>query len=287
MFISPMLARPLPKNFTIQRGEYAGEEKFDGHRLISEVSDGLQPSLFVKKGITAWSRYGNERTLPTHILEVLQYFPNAVLDGELIVPGNRSYGVTEIDNSPDLVYMIFDLIHLENEDYTDLDYDTRRFCLSGHWPIEVSQDSGPVRRAESRILNSLIDVYAYRDEVWARGGEGLILKKRSGTYQVGKRSKYFIKIKDKKSAVLTVIAWAESRGQIDYRGKYATAVIRDDEGFTTTVKTKNNEELRKLEAEALRTGKDPFIGRKLRIEYQERTPDGSYRHPRWDRWEDE
>ena len=31
---------------------------------------------------------------------------------------------------------------------------------------------------------------------------------------------------------------------------------------------------------------DPAIGRKLRVDYQEVTPDG-YRHPRWDRWEDE
>jgi ATP-dependent DNA ligase len=283
-FVSPMLASPMPPNFTIQPSEFAAEEKMDGHRLLVEVSQG-KSSLFVEKGIHAWSRYGLPRTLPTHIMESLECLPNGLYDGELIVPGKRAYGVTELVNSPDLVYIVFDAIRIEEDDYTILPYDVRRKCLQ----IYMSQFDmeGAVRLAESWNVDSMIEVCKLRDQIWERDGEGLILKRRNAPYMIGKRSKNLIKVKSLRSAVLTVVTWVESRGEKNYRGKYASVVLRDIDGFTTTVKTRNDALLAHLEAEATKLGHPPYIGRKLRIEFQERTPDGSYRHPRWDRWEDE
>lgn len=285
MFISPMLARPLPPEFPfkMKAGEWAAEIKYDGHRLIAEISDGLQPSLFVNKGVHAWSRYGLERALPTHLLEAMVNLPNGLFDGELIVPGKRSFGVTELGNSRDLVYVIFDVLQFEGDDLTICSYKQRREILEALTHCFGSS----VWIAPKFPVYNWNDVIHLRDTAWEQGQEGLILKRLDGVYEIGKRSKNLIKIKDKQSKVLTVIAWAESRGEIDYRGKWATAIIRDEEGFTTTVKTKNNVELAKLETEYQRTGSPPFLGRALRIEFQERTPDGSYRHPRWDRWENE
>jgi len=65
-------------------------------------------------------------------------------------------------------------------------------------------------------------------------------------------------------------------------GPQATTLLRDEDGNVTTVKWKNMELLSRMNADP-----QSFIGRKVRIEYQERTPDGNYRHPRWDRFEDE
>jgi len=283
VFVSPMLARPKPDNFVMKPGEFCAEEKYDGHRLEVEISDGQQPTLFVQKGVMAWSRYGIERKLPTHLLEAFAELPNSLLDGELVVPGKRSYGVTELGNGPDLQYVIFDAIRIEEDDYTVLEYDTRRHCLECYF----GHLKGPITLAPSWPVDSMIDVCRVRDEVWARDGEGLILKRRTGLYQIGKRSKDLIKIKKKQPALMTVVGWIESKGEKNYRGKYATVLLRGDDGVHTTVKTRNDAEIAKAEAEAQRTGQPPFIGRKLWIEYNERTPDHSYREPRWDRWDSE
>lgn len=170
-------------------------------------------------------------------------------------------------------------------------------------------------------LDTEDEMHTYLRAIWARDGEGVILKRRDSRYSPGKRPREdWIKIKALRSAILTVVGFLPSKGTIQNRGPYATVVLRDDQGYETTVKTLNDAELAKFEAEwkaldphqtradiegvsrveaksrthrglfdndpmiAPLAALHPAIGRRLRIEYQERTPDGSYRHPRWDRW---
>ena len=115
------------------------------------------------------------------------------------------------------------------------------------------------------------------EKVWSAQGEGLILKEVSAPYIVGKRSKTWLKIKELRSAVLQITGYNEGT-----MGKHSIIVLEDEEGNETTVKWKNFKELAKIEADP-----QAYIGRKVRIDFQCRTPDGSYRHPRWDRWENE
>lgn len=261
-FISPMLASPLPKSFD-PRGWYA-EEKFDGHRLIVCVND---------TQVKAWSRNGLERLLPRHVLADLQTLPNGTYDGELVTPGGRSYGVTDKTKAGTLIFVAFDILEVSGTPATHLTYAERRMLLV----TALSGEHDAIVLADRFPLETMDDVKRIVSEVWKRDGEGLILKNPRGTYQPGKRSKDFIKIKSLKSAVLTVIGFQSGK-----MGPHATVVLEDEDGFMTTVKTLNTQELIKL-------NRDPkaAMGRKLRIEYQERTPDGSYRHPRWDRWENE
>lgn len=282
MFVSPMLAHKKPEGFTIKPGEFAAQEKYDGHRLIAEISDGGAPSLFVNKGVTAWSRYGLQRVLPTHLLEAFAELPNCLVDGELNVPGKRSYGVTELGNGPDLEYVIFDAVRIEDEDYTVLDYDVRRQCLEGYF----GHLKGPITLAPSWPVNSMEEVKKLRNEVWAKDGEGLILRRRTGLYMIGKRSKDWIKIKKVQYMPMKVVSWIESKGLKNYRGKYATVLVRGEDGIHTTVKTKNDATIAIVEKEAT-FNQPPFFGRTLWIEYNERTPDQQYREPRWYRWDDE
>jgi hypothetical protein len=78
------------------------------------------------------------------------------------------------------------------------------------------------------------------------------------------------------TAVMTVTGFEKGEN-----GPHSTVTLVGTDG-ETTVKTLNADALRKFAANP-----KSFIGRKLRIEFQERTPDGGYRHPRWDRWENE
>ena len=296
-FLSPMLAKPLPKDFSLSPGEFSAETKIDGHRLIVEVADGSS-NLFTDKSVTAWSRNGLLRALPTHLLESLSLFPNGMYDGELCVPGKRSYGVTELVNGPDLVYCIFDLLSIHGADTTPLSYNNRRGFLTD---VFSKQTSESVHLEKSTPVDSWEQVITLRDEVWERDGEGLILKRRNSPYLVGKRSKDQIKIKALRTEILTVIGFVPSHGLINNRGLYATIVIQNEDGIVTTVKTRNDAECRALEAEGnvelewretRFMGKPmkmivnhPAVGRKLQIEFQELTiPDNNYRHPRFDHW---
>lgn len=280
-FISPMLASPMPVNFNIKPEEWSSEEKFDGHRLILEVSDIKNDLLSEGKGVRAWSRNGLSRVLPRHIVDACGKLPNGVYDGELLVIGKRSYGVTELTNTSLLTFMCFDVLVLLDQETQSHTYKHRRAYLEEIFS-RPEIESKALQLAKSTVLESLDEVITLRDEVWQRDGEGLILKRRDGIYIPGKRSKDFIKVKMLRTAVLRVIGFAESKGQIQNRGQYATVILQDDDGNTTTVKTRNDAELKKLEAAGKTT-----LGRLLRIEYQERTPSGQYRHPRWDRWENE
>jgi bifunctional non-homologous end joining protein LigD len=273
-FFKPMLASQIPAGFKIQPGLWAVEPKLDGHRLIATVNDGK---------VRAWSRAGNARILAPHLTKALAQFPDGTYDGELTMPDGRCYNVKELVNDNDLVYMVFDVIELVGHPAVQETYDARRalqveiFC-SGQWLM-----SPAVILAPSTNVDSMAEAQKICDAIWAKDGEGIILKRRRAPYQPGKRSKDFLKLKNLRHATLTVIGFEPSRGEIQNRGDYAVVKLRDSEGFETTVKTLNDACLARFEQEA-NGEKHPAIGRKLMIEFTERTPDGRYREPRWDRW---
>lgn len=284
---APMLASPMPKGGIKNPADWVAEEKYDGHRLIVRVThDG---EIKNPSGYSAISRDGNPRTLPARIVEALFRLPSGVYDGELTVPGSRSYGVTEKLNESKLVLILFDVIEWQGHNITqsvcgcslhfgmtsfNYDYAERRSllaqCMEG-----VSNEW--LKPAEVWGFSDSASLTLLTNSVWDRGGEGLILKRKSSPYAPGKRSKDWVKIKACASAVLTVYGYEAGKN-----GPYAKLRLRDDDGNETTVKTLNNAEL-----ERYRLNPIFYIGRRARIEFQERTPDGSYRHPRFDRWEDE
>lgn len=280
MFISPMLASPMPTDLKLPRDRYVAEEKLDGHRLIVRVGGGgIQNDLFITGSpVRAWSRDGLSRVLPRHITESLAQFPVCVLDGELLVPGKRSYGVTELANANDLVFVAFDVIEMLNQTTCDVAYHHRRHFLEVMFSDKNLSKLPGVRLSESRPIQTLEEIQSYCEEVWARDGEGLILKDRESLYTPGKRPKnVWIKIKKLQSAVLTITGY-----EYGLLGPYAKVKLVDKDGNEIAVKVRNTELRNRCAANP-----NSFIGRKLRIEFQERTPDGSYRHPRWDRLEDE
>lgn len=281
-FVDPMLASPFPERFEPKPGEWAMEEKYDGHRIVVSVGERGARTLLDEVGVAAWSRYGKPRELPPRVREALASLPEGTYDGELVVPGARSYGVTVKEDAGSLVFVAFDVVRLGAADLAadGLPLNVRRGLLA-----DVARDFGMSDRPGAAPLclgwqgpvRSWEDVKAAAIEVWARDGEGLIVKRLASKYLPGKRTKDWVKVKQLRTAVLVVVGYQPGK-----MGPQSTLVLRDDEGYETTVKWKNLEELRKLNADPARA-----VGRRLRIEFQERTPDGGYRHPRWDRWEDE
>lgn len=273
-FIEPMKAAKLPDGFDPEPGAWIAEEKFDGHRLIVAVGGpGLGRSPYVR----GWSRNGLERVLPPHLRTALAQLPPGLYDGELLVPGERSYGVTVLDHQHKLIYVVFDLLRLLDRDLIAMGatwLERRQFLdeifRGGHI-------DGAVRPSLIWQIENARAIERVAAKVWDRDGEGLILKRVDALYLPGKRPKnVWLKVKQLRSAVVTLKGFTEGK-----MGPHAVMVVEDAEGHVTAVKWKNLAELAAIDANP-----KAFIGRKLLIEYQERTPDGGYRHPRFDHWGD-
>lgn len=261
-FVKPMLCRQY--RGILPTGSWIAEEKFDGHRMIVEVA---------RPEVSAWSRAGNKRVLPRHILADLARLPRGVYDGELICPGKHSANVVEIAEQDNLLLVLFDVISLCGSDMTGRTYVERAAILQKG----IVSVFSPVRPPSLKMIEIKADVDRLCAEVWARGGEGLVLKRTDSRYESGKRCSGWLKVKQCLSADLTIVGF--TGGEL---GARSIVLLRDDEGHETSVKVLDHNELEFVESVPM----NDLIGRRLTIEYQERTPDGAYRHPRWDRWSD-
>lgn len=295
MYIKPMLAVPMDTRVSFAKGRYAVEEKYDGHRIIMRVANGV---------VNAWSRTGKERRIPKQILEAALKLPDGIYDGEFVVDTEqnaRSYGVSDLSNEHKLCYIVFDILESHGTSTLTYTQGTRSAMVRSAVPPH-----GAVRAIEQVEINNEQQLVDFLSEVWARDGEGAIIKDLQGKYEPGKRRRCWMKIKALHSAEMTCMGFVASKGLIENRGPFAIIVLRDDEGFFTMTKTRNMEQLALFEREFNEAGlvlddalyssaviggrkvefltTHPRVGMRCRIEYQERTPDGSYRSPRFDHW---
>lgn len=266
-FISPMLASGMPKKgIAYQHERYIAEEKYDGHRLIVEVG---------RSTVQAWGRYGIARQLPRDLATELNRLDRGVYDGELVVPGGKSHNVVELTKQDQLCFVAFDILESFEHKIMHHDWAERRAILAESFE---SVPSMTVKMSKFMLIHSEEQVKEAFDKVVKDGGEGLILKDRNSEYMAGKRpAGVWIKMKEQNTAVMEIIGFAPGRN-----GPFSRVVIEGEDLRRTSVKVLNNE----LLAEA-NMNPQGFIGRQLRIEFQGRTEDGSYRHPRWDHLLDE
>lgn len=273
-FISPMLASKMPEgkdadsfdaNHQPPMTHWIMEQKFDGHRLVVRV--GETGSGVIIPTVTAWSRLGNPRTLPDHLLNLFMNMPVGVYDGELLVPGMHSYDVTAGQNSGSERLVLFDILEVLGHSVMQESYAKRRDYLCE--AFRALDDDPEFISIAVQYLPSMKKVR----EIWDGGGEGAIIKNVNSKYQPGWRTPDWVKVKKVLAATLTVIGFEAGKN-----GPYSVVKLRDDgTGVETTVKTIDNKTMRQI---ALNP--DAFIGKRLVISYHEKTPNGHWRHPMWD-----
>jgi hypothetical protein len=285
-YVEPMLADKMPglPNYKVETvlpaiaryraSTWMMEEKYDGERVtLARLKGGV---------LKAWSRpqRGNDaaivRVVPQHIADVFAALPpdlTFTLDGEEYVPGGYSSDAARLENTNKLVLTVFDITRLLGQDTTGEPWDRRREYLE-----ELFSRSAFNKQTAVQLAPVFEPSAAKVKEILARRGEGVILKRRAARYQPGRRSADFLKVKGLETALMIVEGF--KKGKL---GPYARVLLRNPlDNSTTTVKTLNNVWLKKFEQDGPK-----YKGRKLWIEYQFRTPDGGYRHPMWDRFEDE
>ncbi len=301
--VAPMLATLGSLPPASQDGQWAFEVKWDGVRAICEIDGGR---------IALWSR--NDRDMTVSYPEVRGLgaqlgTTQAVLDGEIAVVdkderssfsrlqrrmhvASASEARRLADEDP-VVYLIFDLLYLDGRWLLELPYADRRQLLGGlelegaHWrtpPVLRGGGAAALRASQQH------------------GQEGIIAKRRSSHYLLGRRSPDWVKIKNIRTQEVVVGGWRPGQGRRDGTiGSLLLGLPSEDglryignvgTGFTEDALADLMTRLRKL---SRRTS--PFadavpnvIAREAHwvsprlvgeVRFTEWTGDGRLRHPAW------
>jgi bifunctional non-homologous end joining protein LigD len=298
--VAPMLATPsgLPADQT----GWAYEMKWDGIRAVGYVDGGR---------LTMRSR--NDRDVTSSYPE-LRAFGEAVGSTQLIVDGEivafdangrpsfgrlqQRLGVTaasqtrRLASTHPVVYILFDLLHLDGQSTLSLAYTQRRELLEG---LELS---GPAWQTPPALDGDGEDLlHATREQ----GLEGLLAKRMESTYQPGRRSSSWLKIKNALDQEVVIGGWRPGEGRragtlgslligvpdeegLRYVGKVGTgfneAMLRDLEHRVTRLERKTSPfvDVPRKDAKDARWCSPRLVGE---VAFSGWTTEGRLRHPSW------
>ncbi len=208
-----------------------------------------------------------------------------IIDGELVDPEGSFYrigaarGKSEYRNAH---FMAFDMLRSDHfkRGHDPAPYHERQQCLA-IWIVDINHNH--VRRTPVWYAGNHQEVMEYYNGVRAEGGEGVIVKPTSGEYHC-KRSRAWLKIKDQQTVDAPIIGLEEGTGK--YQGMLG-AVIVDLDGVEVRVGSGFTDEQRLEIWQKAHAGYRSMFTGLIEIEYHEKTPDGSLRHPRFVRFRDD
>jgi bifunctional non-homologous end joining protein LigD len=285
-FIEPMKAQlsDLP---AFDSPDWIFEIKWDGYRAIAEIGKSGN-KLYSRNGLTFDKAYPK-------VFEALKKIKKKmILDGEIVVfddKGRPNFQKLQNYKSNDkfvIQYYVFDCIELDGKRITDLSVIERKQILQKSLPKS--------------------DVILYCDHVDAEGKslfremkkmnlEGMIAKRKSSRYYIGKRTSDWLKIKNIQTQEAIIIGFTEPKGARSSFGSLLLAVKKRNNlvyignvgtGFTDKslkeLHTKLKKIIRKTSSvkEPIKetsdvTWVDPVLV--CNIKFTEITDDGSVRHP--------
>lgn len=264
------------------------EPKFDGMRMLA-IGDVNGFSFYTRSGkpITTVSQTLHESLceLYTDGLDVWMPESKIVFDGELM--GEDFKETMEQARRKDHVWQdgvfyTFDALTIEQ--FSSLKsksalkppgYSERRKRLREAYG---SRPRPQLVLPPSYIVKDEEEIFEYFAKFRARGLEGCIIKNRNGTYHP-RRNRDWMKLKDSASVDVPIVDCVEGTGK--YEGMMGALVV-DVEGVTVNVGTGFHDGER---AELWEAHNEGWLrGKIIEVEYHEKTPDGSLRHPRFVRF---
>src|SRR5262245_36544908 len=181
--VTPMFATLGDRPF--DHADWIFETKWDGYRAIAEVEHGR---------VRLYSRYGQsfvERYVP--IIEALKSLPrDAVVDGEVVVFDEQGRSRFQLLQNYQktrrgrLVYVVFDLLHLDGHDLTALPLLQRKRVLQ-----QLVKNVPGVLFSEHIAETGV----AFFNAAVGHGVEGVMAKRAASLYYPGQRSREWLKIK--------------------------------------------------------------------------------------------
>ena len=214
VLIRPMLATPAPLPSAAEDRQWAYEVKWDGVRAVAYLQDG-QLRLMSRTDRDITRRYPELAALATSLRGEA-----VVLDGELVSldAGSRpSFGrlqhrmhavdqteIRRLVGRYPVMYMIFDLLHGDGQSLLAQPYVERRTRLNELNP------TGPAWQTPPSWIGGGADILAATAE---QGLEGIIAKRTTSTYQPGRRSPSWRKIKNIRTVDVLIGGWSPGSGR--------------------------------------------------------------------------
>ena len=264
--LSPMLATLVDKSF--DDDDWAFEPKWDGIRAAAVCDEATKLISRNNKDVTVAYPELHEMHLRLVALD-------AVMDGEIVafedgVPSfeklqSRMHvrGEAEIKRlmkTIPVAYVAFDLIYLDGRDLTGLGYTERRALLEECVVPSPWLQLSPAVEGEGTALF---------EAARAQGLEGIVAKKLTSRYEVGKRSKNWLKVKTTFEADVVIAGWNEGGGRRSgVLGSLILAVYDGDKlrfvGGVGTGFTQLTLELTQRELEPLEIEEAPFTREEMK-----------------------
>ena len=234
-FVPPMLATSVTGAF--DDPDWLFEVKWDGYRVESVVRDG---------NVRLWTR---------NRVDAAGYFPflagpaswiearEAVVDGEVVAldrdgrpdfsllqdltglrgleasTRRRTRGAGHLSSDEraavPLVYMVFDLLHLDGQSLAGVPLEERKRALQ-----RVLRPN-PAVRFSSHVVGAGGD---FLQAAAAQGLEGVVAKRRDSRYKPGRRSRDWLKVKLRREQEFVVVGWLPGQGSAAEFGSLIVAV---------------------------------------------------------------
>lgn len=298
---APMLA--TPGGMPAHPEHFGFEVKWDGYRALARF-DGRRLRLCSRNGLDLSPRF------PEVVAMREALHRPVLLDGELVAldrDGHPSFSAlqTRMPHPGDprgarrswdphlhsLHYMVFDILHYARKPVARLPYADRRSLLESLALAGPAWQTPPCHGDGVALL-----------EVMRRNRqEGVIAKRYTSTYQPGRRSGDWIKIRVSRSDEFVVVGWASGRHGMSslllgYHASAADAAAgvplvycgKVGTGFSGSDRARLERVLRRLVVATPPVTGDLPHGPGVswcrpalvaQIRYSERTPDGALRHP--------
>jgi bifunctional non-homologous end joining protein LigD len=300
--VRPMLATAGELPSTAAEAAWAFEMKWDGVRAVVYLDHG-DLRVLTRNDREVSATYPELRELATALGT-----RRLVLDGEIVAfdeRGRPSFGElqsrmhvqtpsrTLLQRTP-ICYLAFDLLYADGRSLLGSTYDDRRAALDElglageRWAVPPAFDG---HGAEAMRVSE------------AQGLEGVLAKRRDSTYQPGRRSPHWVKVKHQRMQEVVLGGWSPGAGRREGGiGSLLLGVPDDDgrlvyaghvgTGFTERALADLQSRLRPLER-----GTSPFADELPRahakgahwvsprlvgeVVFSEWTRDGRMRHPSW------
>lgn len=282
-FISPMLATTRDDAFDSE--DYIYEIKWDGYRAIADL----------RQDVLLYSRNGNLFTYDfAKILSDLRQQPHQmILDGELVAydeQGKPSFqGLQNIQNQVVAVkYQVFDLLWLNGHSTINLTLLERKELLEQ-----------ALLETENIQYHDHVedDGISFFEQIKSMELEGMMAKKKSSVYAIGKRSESWLKIKNLQTQQVFICGYTAPKGEREFFGSLIIGCENDKKvefcghvgtGFDDATLEYLHDIMQNYVQEDCpfdevpKTNAEPtWLEPKLvaEIKFTEKTGDGIFRHP--------
>jgi bifunctional non-homologous end joining protein LigD len=206
-----------PQKATLVEAAPAGDDwlhelKYDGYRMLAAVSKG-RVRLGTRSGLDWTAR------MPALSRELERLGSQLLLDGEIVVLDQD--GVSDFQSlqnalgagkDENIVYFVFDLLHMDGYDLRDLPLEQRKELLS---VVLSTRAKGLARiRYSDHVMGHGPE---FHGAACARGLEGTIAKRRRDPYRSG-RTRSWLKIKCLARQEFVIVGFTEPAGSREHIG---------------------------------------------------------------------